>query len=267
MAAKKQVNTAPVAWGGEAETVDDLPEVGSRPSGQNAAPLGETAKGEPWFWVASPESWQVLFGRVVPSLRKITLHRGGGRNNVDSVKGPDGRRRADPTMALALAARRGETVLDFRDPRTYVTMPDGSRAPYLTKVRATGGYISRFEQVFGGTAATTTDTDAFTAWLAELITNGVIPQPPIWQMIALKIKIEGQIVSYTDRGGQKAAYGSRVAQLKKDLAAVTEAIAANRQRTLQGATSADTDDELPDVPSGAVKKAIDATSRQPTDAV
>ncbi len=268
MASKKQANTAPVKnWGGEAETVDELPDTGTRPNNRGGIPLGESAQGEPWFWVASPESWQVLCNRIVPSLRKITLHRGGGRNNVDSIKGADGVRRADPTMALAIAARKGETVLDYRDQRTYVTMPDGSRKPYLTKIKATGGFISRFEQVFGGTSASTTDTDAFTAWLEDMIETDVIPPPPIWQLIGLRIKITGQIVSYRDRGGQKAAYAGRVVQLEKDLATVEAAIAAHTRRVTEVADPADTeDDDLPAMPTGNIpKKAIDATSRKQVD--
>lgn len=233
----------PNAWGGTVETVDDLPPVAARPQGRDTIPLGEVS--EPYFWVASPHSWQVLAGRVVPSLRKISLHRGGGRNLVNSVKGADKKVRADPTFAIATANAKGEIVLDYYDPRTYVTMPDGTRKPYLTRVKSTGGYISRFQTLYPGTAETSTDTDAYAAWLEQLIADGVLPPPPIHQLRRLQTVISGQINAYRDRAGLKAAYGSRTKMLENDLAAVNAALEAHRKRTLATAEPAETDDELP----------------------
>lgn len=231
-------------YGGEAETIDSLPQIGIRRNDHGGTPLGE--RNEPWYWVANPLAWQVLDGRVVPSLRKIILHAGGGIGNVDTIRGADGRAQAEPSLALSRAALKGETVLDFHDPRTFVDTP-GGRKPYLMRVKATGGYISRFETVYGGTDAVTTDTQAFAAWLSRLIDDGVLPPPPVHQLHRLEGVISRQIVQYRDRGGVKAAYASRVAKLERDLEVVRAALEAHRARAMGGAP-AETDEDLPPPP-------------------
>ena len=263
--AKKQGATplSTAGWGGEAETVDELPRIGFRTNNRDGVPLGD--RNEPWYWVVSPTAWQVLCGRVVPSMRKIVLHRGGGQNNVDSVKMGDGKMHADPTNALILAARKGETVLDFHDPRTFVEMPDGSRVPYLTRVRSTGGYISRFETVYGGTSDSATDTDWFTRWLVDLIDDGVIPQPPIHQLRRLQNMLAGQLAAYRDRAGTKAMYGARIKILEVDQKAVEVALRAHQKRILGSALPAETDDDLPQRPPVSHKVPVDANTGKPTD--
>lgn len=248
--AKKQAPLAvnPASFGGEAEMVDGLPSVGVKQAARDAVPLGEI--NEPWYWVASPLAWQVLEGQIVPSLRKIILHRGGGIGNVDTIV-RNGVAQAEPSLAISRAQLKGETVLDFYDPKTYVTLPDGRKVPYIRKVKATGGWISQFETVFGGTDAVMTDSVAYATWLTGLIEDGVIPPAPIYQLRRLQQVIGQQITQYRDRGGQKAAYGSRVAKLERDLKVVEAAL---RERVTGGAP-AETDDGLPEIP----KKGGEAT--------
>lgn len=224
---------------GAADTSDDVPDVGGR-AGTAPPPKGEVQ--EPWYWVASPERWQVMKGRIVPILRKIVLNRGGGIGNVDSV-GEGMNRRADPSLALARAAQRGETVL-LHGP--MVKLPDGRMVGYLQKVKATGSWISRWETVYGGTTATTIDEEGFSAWLASKVEDGTIPPAPIYVLHQLRDNLENQLNSYRDKSGIKAAYGTRISRMEKDLKVVEKAIHAHGQA---GGVAAEVEEAEPEIGS------------------
>lgn len=138
-------------------------------------PLTRAPDAPAFFYAAHPERWQVFGGQIVPQLARIKIR--GGLGGIGSSR--NGR----PTRIGQVRARWGErgwTVIPLDaipdehatagEPRSYLWQPEGR--PNL--------HLSIYELCFSGSARTACDESRFCAFLAHLVTSGIVAPCPIY---------------------------------------------------------------------------------------
>jgi hypothetical protein len=142
---------------GRIVTVDDVkPKV--RPPNLGFTP--------PFFLRCHSESWHVMNGKLLPSVRKMLLMP--GVDNVTIRK--DGA--FDVRTAKYNAADKGWTVLPLDI--------DGEGTSYAVEPWP-GVWVTRWETVHPGATESVHDTAAYIAWCESLVTRGIVelPQPHV----------------------------------------------------------------------------------------
>ena len=162
-----------------------------------------------WWYKHQPNytgSWAVFGDRVLPQLRKMKLIR--GCNNVS----PTG------SMALcrSIAAEKGWQILE------HDCDPSGK---YLVEYEVAGGkaYVSRYCDLYSGTAAVRADQAGYYAFLGRLVDGGVVAQPQVWLLEALAEKYKQSLQTYASKG--TAAGDARAQDYQRQLEVVLRTIA------------------------------------------
>lgn len=169
---------------------------------------------EPCFhFLFSPQRWTVIAGQVVPQLSKLEHKAGWG--GVDMI-GPPGRERPNIGIAAARAANRGEIILQHN--------VDGAGRSYVKRVKSTGGWISRWETLFSGSAARLVDDKGYATWLRELIDRGVLPPPAPHVLAAMLEEVAKRIEVWVK--ASPTGYAQKIEAAKADLEAVRAELAA-----------------------------------------
>ncbi|MEQ1571067.1 MAG: hypothetical protein ABMA64_35890 [Myxococcota bacterium] len=175
-------------------------------TGGVSGPPAPLVKPEPGYYlVCWPDRWQVLEGLVVPCPSKLSLSP--GANGMDA----DRNNRPLPEMAIAQVRTRGGVVI----PHDI----DGPGRSYLRKVRATGGWVSRWETLFAGSTERRVDSKGFARWMRDLVERGVVPAPAPYVLEALIEQLVVRIESWTK--ADPVGYAPRIAAAKSDLLVVT----------------------------------------------
>lgn len=143
------------------------PEFATRVTGANHPHLDATP---PYLLTFHAQRWMVMAGKLVPSLQAVPLV--AGVNCVDIDK--DGRVHFAKTRARL--EEEGRVVVPYEwapDGESYIrpvdTRPDGG-------VNIVEAWISVFEHATNGSRSTTTDEDAYAAWLESLVASGKLPK-------------------------------------------------------------------------------------------
>lgn len=157
---------------GAAEFLDILPEISGRNVEQD--PYPKIAPQPPFALVYAPDRWDVLEGRIVPMLYRLSYNP--GSNGVARANGG----RPDPTDALAAVERQGHFALPWeyggvRYLRAYqVGVAVDRRTGAPVKVMS---WHTRWEQLYAGSEVIQSDTAGYVAWLAGLLDRGLLPLP------------------------------------------------------------------------------------------
>jgi hypothetical protein len=129
---------------------------------------GPTARIEPcppFMLKCHPQRWSVQGGRILPEPAKLKLRGGiGGVELVDGAKGQPGKLKV--RAAIAATEEQGWRVVPFD--------VDGAGTNYLAKVDGVEAYVTKWETVYPGSAATTRDDASYFDWLDSLIARKVI---------------------------------------------------------------------------------------------
>lgn len=207
----------------ESEAAEATPELGGTKRGMELPPTG--APMPPFYLAIHPLRWIVMAGQVIPAARTMSLRPGVG--GVDS----DQAGRPRPSTALAEAEEQGWTVIpwDVQGPGTS----------YLRRVKATGGWITKWMTLHPGTDEITVDEEGYAAFWAKLIADGQIDPPAPWVLDRMASAIRKSIEDEQKRVGQVESV--RLGQLKAQLDAVLAA------RTSAPKGTAETVEEVPDV--------------------
>lgn len=124
----------------------------------------------PFVLVYNPQRWTLLGGRVVPALHKIPLQPG-----VKGVTYSKGR-------GWNLAKLKHKLAEQGRHMLPWSLGPDGSYVAVVETRTDSGAvvdtHVSAFADTFAGSSEVRADTEAYVAWLEELMKEGNIPAPP-----------------------------------------------------------------------------------------
>jgi hypothetical protein len=143
---------------------------------------GASREQDPWprvppqpafFLVYAPDRWDVLEGKLVPMLYRLSLNP--GANAV--TRGQGGR--PDATDAIAQVERNGHFPLQWTvDGSSYLRAFQVG----LVQDRRTGAPVkvmswhTKFEQLYAGSEYIQSDTVGYVAWLESLIARRLLPQ-------------------------------------------------------------------------------------------
>ena len=204
----KRLNSAEPAGGSGAAYVPDF---ASKDNG-NAYPHIPVTPA--FLLVYSPKRWMIMDGRLVPSLSKLPLEP--GVNRVDKTK--DGR--------IRIANLRARLEEEDRKPIPYEWAPDGET--YIRAVQTRAGselataYVSCFESVHAGDAATYPDETAYADWLERLVKDGKLPACPPHRAQKLLEQARGELRA-AEADHAKAPSGTRALRVE-DLTAKVAAL-------------------------------------------
>lgn len=225
---------------GAAEFYDLLPEV----SGQRTEvdPWPRVPAQPPFALVYAPDRWDVTEDKLVPQLYRLSYNP--GSNGV--MRGAGGR--PDPTDALASVERQGHYVLPWkiggesylRAFQVGVAMDRRTGAP--VKVMS---WHTRWEQLYAGSEYIQSDTAGYVAWLSDLMTRRLLPQPRPYVVERLVRFYETKL----HKAVSKAGGSGEVANLYKKRLGVLLAVQASRRELERGAPAASVDLE-PEVATG-----------------
>ena len=222
--------------GGHAST-QELPNIGGRQTGSAAAPRVPPAA--PFYFAWHPMVWHVMAGRVVPRLR--TVHLSLGVNGVDI----DRAGRPVPQLAVMQAQEAGWTILPWD--------VDGAGKPAYLYRADNGGWVSRWERLFPGSAETVADEEGYAEWCDSLVQRGIIPEPEDFVLGKLEDKLYSELGNYR----KEAQTSPRLERLRQDIDLVKAARKALREalqplepedESLPVLGEAEPAEELPDEP-------------------
>lgn len=123
----------------------------------------------PFYLVFHPERWTVVAGQLVPALSKVNL--------VAGVNGVE----IDRQGKIRFAKMRAQIEEEGRTLVPWNWAPDGSSYLQCIETRPANSkevqeaWITKFESVDIGGTETSSDDEAYAAWLTDLVKTGKLP--------------------------------------------------------------------------------------------
>lgn len=216
---------------GEAEFEEILPELAGAPRERD--PFPRVPAQSAFFLVFAPDRWDVLEGKLVPSLYRLSLTP--GANGV--TRGSGGR--PDPGEAIVQVERSGHFILPWNI---------GGEGNYLRAFqvglgqdRRTGAPVkvyswhTRWEQLFAGSEVIQSDTAAYAEWLSGLVERGLLLRPRPYVVERLRRQYETALHKRMAKDGNEAVCADYKRRIR---ACIIEQERANADRTPVAAVDA-----------------------------
>lgn len=169
-----------------------VPEVGHTGRQEAPPPMIDPP---PAFWlIVAPNRWDVIGDddpQLVPAVYTQSVRK--GQNGVSEHPRTG---KPLPAAALAQIEENGHIVIPWD--------VDGPGTSYLRQEPQTGGWFTRWEEVFSGSADIRADSDGYAAWLRSLVDRGKIPECPVHVIERLIERYSRNADRY--RGSGKDAY-------------------------------------------------------------
>lgn len=166
----------------------ETPDLGH--TGRQQAPPPKVSPSPPFWLTYIPNRWDVIGEeepQLVPSLYALSAR--AGANGVGRHPKTD---KPLPAAALAQAEENGHIPIPWD--------VDGPGTSYLRREPQTGGWFTRWEQLFSGSADIRSDADGYAQWLRSLIDRGYLPECPVHVIERLLERYERNLHRYEADG-------------------------------------------------------------------
>lgn len=182
---------------------DRDPELGS--AGRQGPPPPKVDPSPPFWFVYDPNRWGVVGGQVVPLLYRLTARKG------SRGMGEDANGKIIASGAFANVEERGHRVIMWD--------VDGRGTRYIRKI-PTGGWITKWETVFPGSASVRVDEEGYARWVRSLCEREAagLELPPVYILEDLIERISDRIARALQTG--KESYRKAIARDQASLEVV-----------------------------------------------
>lgn len=140
-------------------------------------------KGPPFLYTWRPGAWDVEEGRIVPTLSVQAA--------MDGINGCSAQY-DNRGEVVGLRTGRLRDVAERVGGVVIAQTVDAPEHPNYCMVTDSGSYCDRWTTTYPGTERVTFDHAGFASWRVSLVKRGIIPEPSVGDLEALKTKVDNR---------------------------------------------------------------------------